>query len=111
MTSHAEAFKSAAEPFGRTIAAAVALVMTRIRRLAVAFKHRRDAAVLATFDDRMLADIGLTRSDLREAFSEPLWRDPTALLVNRIGRRGPRVLPAPSIVPEVARVRVLGRRY
>ena len=29
-------------------------------------------------DDRMLADIGLTRGDVRDAFSEPVWRDPTA---------------------------------
>jgi len=112
MPSHAEAVKSAAEPFGRTIAVALASVMTRIRSLAVAFRHRRDAAVLASFDDRMLADIGLTRRDVREAFSEPPWRDPTALLVNRIDRRrGRHVIPAPSLVPEIARLRVLMRRY
>ena len=40
-----------------------------------------DAAMLASFNDRMLADIGLTRSDLRDAFAEPPWRDPTAVLV------------------------------
>ena len=40
------------------------------------------------FDDRMLADIGLTRRDVREAFSEPIWRDPTDLLAERVaGRR------------------------
>ena len=31
----------------------------------------------------MLADIGITRSDLRDAFSEPFWDDPTALLRER----------------------------
>ena len=31
----------------------------------------------------MLADIGLTRADLRDAFSEPFWEDPTALLRER----------------------------
>jgi uncharacterized protein YjiS (DUF1127 family) len=117
MTSHAETWKSAAEPFGRTIAAVAGLVMTRIRQIVVAFRHRRDAAVLASLDDRMLADIGLTRSDLREAFSEPLWRDPTALLVNRIGGRRagrrPTGLPArafaaPSIVPAVGGARAVG---
>ena len=31
----------------------------------------------------MLADIGLTRSDVADAFSEPVWQDPTALLAER----------------------------
>ena len=31
----------------------------------------------------MLADIGLTRSDVRDAFAEPLWQDPTELLRTR----------------------------
>lgn len=31
-------------------------------------------------DRRMLADIGLTRADVRDAFSAPFWDDPTALL-------------------------------
>lgn len=35
---------------------------------------------LARLDDRMLADIGLTRTDVGAAFSEPLWRDPTRRL-------------------------------
>jgi uncharacterized protein YjiS (DUF1127 family) len=113
MTSHAETWKSAAEPFGRTIAAVAGMVMTRIRNVAVAFKHRHDAAALASLDDRMLADIGLTRRDVREAFSEPLWRDPTVLLVNRIGKRSTRGVPAracaaPSIVPEVGGARAVG---
>jgi len=74
-------------------------------------RRRREAAVLATFNDRMLADIGLTRGDLHDAFAEPPWRDPTAVLVARVRERRaarrrsvwpwpepPRV-PAPSIVP------------
>ena len=44
------------------------------------FRNRADDAVLARVDDRMLADIGLTRCDVRDAFSEPIWRDPTNLL-------------------------------
>jgi hypothetical protein len=35
----------------------------------------------------MLADIGLTRGDVRDAVSEPVWRDPTALLVSRSHER------------------------
>ena len=111
MTSHAEACKSAAEPFGRLIFAAAALVTGRLRQLAVAFRHRHDAAILLQLDDRMLADIGLTRRDVRQAFAEPAWRDPTHLLVDRVARRRPvRVVKtrgAPSIVPEIGGARAV----
>jgi uncharacterized protein YjiS (DUF1127 family) len=130
--SHAEAWKSAAEPFGRVIFAAAALVTARIRQLAISFRHRHDAAILMRFDDRMLADIGLTRRDVREAFREPIWRDPTDLLVDRVARPRParvehdpekwvpvfgkdhartlraRPLTAPSIVPEIGGARAIG---
>ena len=56
-----------------------------IWRVVVAIKHRRELAHLADFDERMLADIGVTRTDLREAYSEPLWRDPTSMLARRAG--------------------------
>lgn len=67
-------------------------VAARGRKVFRLAKNRRDAVALAGFDDRMLADIGLTRGDLRDAYSEPVWRDPTAILVTRaherrIGRR------------------------
>jgi uncharacterized protein YjiS (DUF1127 family) len=52
-----------------------------------AWRNRRDAAVLACADARTLADLGLTRSDVRDALAEPLWRDPTSLLRNRVGER------------------------
>ena len=50
-------------------------------------KHRRDAGRLAGLDDRMLADIGITRSDLRDAYSAPLWQDPTDTLAKRASER------------------------
>jgi hypothetical protein len=41
----------------------------------------------------MLADIGISRSDIRDAFSEPFWEDPTALLHERaLERRWSRAL-------------------
>jgi uncharacterized protein YjiS (DUF1127 family) len=62
-------------------------VTARVQRwfswLAAFWRHRRDIELLASLDDRMLADIGLTRSDLHEAIAEPRWRDPTALLIDR----------------------------
>src|SRR4051812_36274153 len=57
------------------------------RHLARLVKNRREATMLAGLDDRMLADIGLTRGDLRDAYSEPVWSDPTAILVSRSHER------------------------
>jgi uncharacterized protein YjiS (DUF1127 family) len=57
------------------------------RNVALALKHRRDAAMLAGMDEHMLRDIGLNRSDLRDAYAEPLWRDPTDILAARVKDR------------------------
>ena len=62
-------------------------LVVRARQLALLVKNRRDATMLAGLDDRMLADIGLTRGDLRDAYSEPVWSDPTAILVSRAHER------------------------
>jgi uncharacterized protein YjiS (DUF1127 family) len=64
-----------------------AAIVAGFRQVARVLKNRRDAGLLAELDDRMLRDIGLTRSDVRDAFSEPLWRDPTDILVRRAGER------------------------
>ena len=91
------------------------IAVARAREVLQLIKNRRDAAVLAGLDDRMLADIGLTRGDLRDAYSEPVWRDPTAILVSRaherrINRRrvgiglAEKAFDAPSIVPAVPAV-------
>jgi uncharacterized protein YjiS (DUF1127 family) len=68
--------------------AAMATAVVRVGRWAAgAWRHRNDAVALASFDDRMLADIGLTRADLNDALAEPLWRDPTSVLARRQGER------------------------
>ena len=95
--------------FAWLVNAAVGIVVARTRQVAHMLKNRRDAVILAGLDDHMLADIGLTRGDVRDAFSEPVWSDPTAILVSRVNeRRGSRrrgfaapsgVIEAPSIVP------------
>jgi uncharacterized protein YjiS (DUF1127 family) len=51
-----------------------------VRRIVVAIRHRRELARLAELDDRMLADIGLRRSDLDAVRSGPLLQDPTSIL-------------------------------
>jgi uncharacterized protein YjiS (DUF1127 family) len=103
--------REAAIPF-RLVLAVGRSVIHGVDRLVRAFRHRQDVAMLAGFDERMLADIGLTRSDVRDAFSEPLWRDPTTVLVDRVGERRSNRIPvtfwngevsaptsAPPIVP------------
>jgi uncharacterized protein YjiS (DUF1127 family) len=85
----------AAAPFA-PIGHAVAALAMGVWRLVVAIKHRRELALLADRDDRMLADIGLTRSDLRDAYCEPLWRDPTSLLARRRACRTAMAAPAPT---------------
>ena len=86
------------------------IVVERVRAVLQIVKNRRDATILAGMDEHMLADIGLTRGDVRDAFSEPVWRDPTAILVSRaherrINRRRfnkglvEKSFEAPSIVP------------
>jgi uncharacterized protein YjiS (DUF1127 family) len=77
----------------RALASLMAMMTSGAKRLARARRHRRDAAALAQLDRRMLADIGISRSDLRDAFSEPFWEDPTALLRERaLERRWNRAL-------------------
>ena len=55
----------------------------RISNVLRAFKHRREATALSDLDDRMLADVGITRGDLRAAMIQPLWNDPTSVLACR----------------------------
>jgi len=104
--------RNAVLPAFRALDRVGAAAAKRVRHAREILRNRRDAAVLASFNDRMLADIGLTRSDLHDAFAEPRWRDPTAVLVARAEerrtarRRGawpwpePRDVLAPSIVPQ-----------
>ena len=96
----------------QTVSAIAGSLVVCARHFAQLVKNRRDASTLAGLDDRMLADIGLTRGDLRDAYSEPVWNDPTAILVSRaherrVNRRrlsiglAEKVFESPSIVPTV----------
>lgn len=71
----------------RAIAAVGGHLGRGLRALGRSIRNRRVAAGLAGLDDHMLADIGLTRSDLRDAYAEPLWRDPTDILASRAAER------------------------
>jgi uncharacterized protein YjiS (DUF1127 family) len=48
---------------------------------------RQDLERLVDLDDRMLADIGLRRSDLHAAQSAPPWQDPTSILLQQRASR------------------------
>jgi uncharacterized protein YjiS (DUF1127 family) len=97
--------------FAWLVNAIAGIVVARTRQVAQTVKNRRDARILAGLDDHMLADIGLTRGDVRDAFSEPVWRDPTAVLVSRVHERrinrrrsilaASDAINAPSIVPTI----------
>ena len=67
----------------RGLASVLALVAYWLKNLVRAQRHRRQARQLAGLDRHMLADIGITGADVRDAFSAPLWEDPTALLRER----------------------------
>jgi len=54
-----------------------------VQKTAVALINRRMARKLADLSDRELADIGLTRDDVRCGFSMPLNADPTVELARR----------------------------
>ena len=67
----------------RVFASLLAFVTRWLKELAEARRHRREANALVGLDQRMLADIGINSADVRDAFSEPFWDDPTALLRER----------------------------
>ena len=71
---------AAAAPIQRVLVAIWRSFAYRAKKFERAIENRRAAHTLARFDDRMLADIGLTRADVRDAYAESLWHDPTNLL-------------------------------
>jgi uncharacterized protein YjiS (DUF1127 family) len=86
----------------RAFASLLAVVTHWLKKLARTRRNWNEATTLASLDRRMLADMGITRADLHDAFSEPFWEDPTALLRERaIERRIGRVLSRTQQVPAV----------
>jgi uncharacterized protein YjiS (DUF1127 family) len=90
---------SAAAPLGRVLWGLVGRARQGLKQFAEKVKNRHAAMQLAELDDRMLADIGLNRSDLRDAYALPPWRDPSDILARRAQeRRGRRQrTPTPCI--------------
>ncbi|WP_291976082.1 DUF1127 domain-containing protein [Chelatococcus sp.] len=63
------------------------VVAFRIARTARALRHRREVWQLTEFDERALHDIGLSRSDVAGALSQPLHSDPSVILAERAEKR------------------------
>jgi len=88
-----EVRRTAFSTFGAAASGLLVAVATGSVQFIKAVGRRRQLAQLGEFDERMLRDIGLTRSDLRDAASGPIWQDPTAVLVVRsVERRAARRL-------------------
>ena len=77
----------AAAPIGRALGALADRARHSLKQFRTRVQNRRDITQLAEFDDRMLRDIGLSRSDVLDAFAEPPWRDPTDILAQRAAER------------------------
>jgi uncharacterized protein YjiS (DUF1127 family) len=84
MSCIAENTKTVSQSWLPSTGATLGWVARRVGAIGRALAGRRVLRELASFDDRMLRDIGLSRSDLRSAAAEPLYRDPTALLAGRV---------------------------
>jgi len=64
----------------RVLIAAFAALARGVGLLARGIRNRRQAAALAHLDAHLLADIGLTPFDVRDAASARMWDDPAVLL-------------------------------
>jgi uncharacterized protein YjiS (DUF1127 family) len=61
-------------------------VLGWFRQAYKSWKNRKAVATLADFDDHMLADLGLTRGDVRDALNLPFASDPGRELQFRASR-------------------------
>jgi uncharacterized protein YjiS (DUF1127 family) len=95
-----------AAAFGRALAAFATAFTQQVKAVIRALRNRRQANALANLDPRMLKDIGISRADLNDAFSSPLWEDPTSLLreraIERRMNRGLRTSSADRAKPDDA---------
>ncbi|MCK0207567.1 DUF1127 domain-containing protein [Starkeya koreensis] len=99
-----EVRRTAFHSFGAAASSVLIAALAGSCRFVTALARRRHLAQLGEFDDRMLRDIGLTRADLRDATSGPLWQDPTAVLVVRsVERRAARRMAVRGAMREAAR--------
>lgn len=87
MSVYGETRKLIVAPVGAAVAALIMRGISMVNKLARAIEHRRVVRQMLQFDDYLLRDVGLTRSDLCDAASEPIWNDPSHVLVSRAVER------------------------
>lgn len=72
-----------------------------------AVRHRREVRSLAELDERILKDIGLSRTEVDGALAEPFYRNPSTVLVRAhehrswaqgLARRDERIRPVVPLV-------------
>jgi uncharacterized protein YjiS (DUF1127 family) len=73
-------------------------VLRALVGLVRALRDRQEVKRLIELDDRALKDIGLSRSEVDGALAEPLFRNPSAVLVRSVERRS-RAVPAAGASP------------
>lgn len=89
--------------YGTFAIAAVRGAVARVKAMVRAWQNRRDVRALLEFDDRMLADIGLTRTDVTSALASPPDVDPSRRLrVIAVERRAAHRAQARERIAEVA---------
>ncbi len=87
MSVYGETRRLIVAPVGAVVAGLITHGISTVNKLARAVEHRRIVSQMLEFDDYLLRDVGLTRSDLRDAASEPIWSDPSHVLVSRAVER------------------------
>jgi uncharacterized protein YjiS (DUF1127 family) len=85
--------------------AAVGFARRQVQTMTSWRQARRDYAALCEMDDKSLGDLGLSRSDIRDATAAGYFGDPTLIVAARAverrhGRRAV-VVAGPSIIPEI----------
>ncbi len=74
-----------ASSLSTSLSSALATASRFVGRLREAQERRRVVVGLASLDDHMLRDIGLTRFDVDSALVEPAFHDATLVLAERAG--------------------------
>lgn len=97
--------------FTGTIAATMVRgVAVMVKNVWKAWQARHDAAVLLEFDEHMLADIGLTRTDVMSAFATPHKMSERLEALARERRHASRAAARERIVEHAAHIGSIGGR-